>query len=103
MVYQRVDRWMVIFAKWFHFHFLKHAPSERPILILLDGHLSHYRPKVIREAALAGVILCLAPNITHLAQPLDVTPFHSLKSHRYNPYDQYYVLPSRKDSNKIQL
>ena len=87
MVYQRVDRWMVIFA---HFQFLKHAPSERPILILLDGHLSHYCPQVIREAALAGVILlCLAPNITHLAQPLDVTPFHSLKSHWYNPYDQY--------------
>ena len=55
-----------LFVKWFHFHFLKHAPSERPILILLDGHSSHYNPKVIREAALAGVILfCLPPNITH--------------------------------------
>ena len=79
-----------LFAKWFNFHFLKHAPSERPILILLDGHSSHYSPKVIREAALAGVILfCLPPNITHLAQPLDVTPFHSLKSHWYNACDQY--------------
>ena len=79
-----------LFAKWFHFHFLKHAPSERPILILLDGHSSHYNPKVIREAALAGVILfCLPPNITHIAQPLDVTPFHSLKSYWYNACDQY--------------
>ena len=79
-----------LFAKWFHFHFLKHAPSERPILILLDGHSSHYNPQVIREAALAGVILfCLPPNIAHIAQPLDVTPFHSLKSHWYNACDQY--------------
>ena len=91
MVYQRADGWMVTFLpSGFISTFLKHAPSERPILILLDGHSSHYNPKVIREAALAGVILfCLPPNITHIAQPLDVTPFHSLKSYWYNACDQY--------------
>ena len=64
---------MVIFAKWFHFHYVKHAPSERPILLLLDGHSSHYSPKVI-----SVILLCLALNITHLAQPLDVIPLKSL-------------------------
>ena len=70
--------------------FLKHVPPVRPILILLDEHSSHYNPNVIREAAENGVIFfCLPPNITHVAQPLDVTPFHSLKSHWYNACEQY--------------
>ena len=69
-----------LFFKWFHSHFLKHIPSCRPILLLLDGHLSHYNPDMIKEAARNGIILfCLPPNTTHVAQPLDVAPFHSLK------------------------
>ena len=59
-----------LFANWFHFHFLKHAPSERPILILLDGHSSHYNPKVIREAALAGVIYFVCHPISHTLHSL---------------------------------
>ena len=79
-----------LFTKWFHFHFLKHAPPMRPILILLDGHSSHYNPNIIREAAANGVILfCLPPNITHIVQPLDVSLFHSLKSHWHNACEQY--------------
>ena len=79
-----------LFTKWFHYHFLTHVPPVRPILILLDRHSSHYNPNVIREAAENGVILfCLPPNITHVAQPLDVTPYHSLKSHWYNACEQY--------------
>ena len=35
------------------------------------------------------ILFCLPPNITHVAQPLDVTPFHSLKSHWYNACKQY--------------
>ena len=70
--------------------FFNTVPPVRPILILLDGHSSHYNPNVIREAAENGVIIfCLPPNITHVAQPLDVTPFHSLKSHWYNACEQY--------------
>ena len=79
-----------LFTKWFRYHFLTHVPPVRPILILLDGHSSHYNPNVIREAAENDVILfCLPPNITHVAQPLDITPFHSLKSHWYNACEQY--------------
>ena len=76
-----------LFSQWFH---LKYAPSSRPIILLLDGHSSHYNPCVIREAARAGVILfCLPPNTTHVAQPLDVAPFHSLKVYWNHVCDEY--------------
>ena len=38
------------------------------------------------------ILFCLPPNITHVAQPLDVTPFHSLKSHWYNACERYMSL-----------
>ena len=79
-----------LFSQWFRYHFLKYAPSSRPIILLLDGHSSHYNPCVIREAARAGVILfCLPPNTTHVAQPLDVAPFHSLKVYWNHVCDEY--------------
>ena len=91
MDYQK-NGWMDgdLFTKWLCYHFLTHVPPVRPILILLDANSSHYNPNVIREAAENGVILfCLPPIITHVAQPLDVTPFHSLKSHWYNACELY--------------
>ena len=36
---------------WFTNHFLKYIPSTRPILLLLDGHKSHYNPETIHLAA----------------------------------------------------
>ena len=69
-----------IFEEWFEDHFLKFAPAQRPLLLLLDGHSSHYQPAVVRKAAASGVILfCLPPHVTHLAQPLDKTVFSPLK------------------------
>ena len=71
-----------IFRDWFNKHFLEYAPATRPLLLLLDGHSSHYEPNFIREAASKGVIVfCLPPNTTHVCQPLDSTCFHSLKTH----------------------
>lgn len=65
--------------------------------MLLDGHSSHYNPNVIREAAVNGInLFCLLPNSTHIVQPLDVTPFHSLKSHWHNACEKYMFFPSRK-------
>ena len=52
-----------LFTKWFHYHFLKRVRPVRLILILLDGHSSHYNPNVIREAAENGVILSAYPLI----------------------------------------
>ena len=59
---------MELFGLWFKNHFLRHAPSLRPVLLLLDGHASHYCPSTIRLAAQEQVILfALPPNTTHLS------------------------------------
>ena len=61
-----------LFEEWFMSHFLLHAPAVRPLLLLLDGHSSHYSPSLLRKAADEGVIIfCLPPHTTHLLQPLD--------------------------------
>ena len=68
-----------LFGHWFN-HFLKYAPPVRPLLVLLDGHSSHYCPSMIRQAAEHQVILfALPPNTTHLTQPLDKGIFAPLK------------------------
>ena len=71
-----------LFHEWFANHFLRYAPSARPLLLLLDGHSSHYQPAVVRMAAKEGVIIfCLPPHSSHATQPLDNSPFASLKAH----------------------
>ena len=71
-----------IFCDWLECHFLLYAPASRPLLLLFDGHSSHYMADVVRTAASKGVILfCLPPNTTHTTQPLDKTCFHALKKH----------------------
>jgi len=65
---------------WLSGHFLKHAVHERPLLLLLDGHSTHYQPEVIRYARRNKVlVLCLPPHTTHEAQPLDCTVFPHLR------------------------
>ena len=69
-----------VFDNWFTHHFLAHAPAVRPLLLLLDGHSTHYNPSFIRKAAQEKVIVfCLPPNTTHITQPLDKEVFGSLK------------------------
>ena len=71
---------MELFRDWFIGHFLSYAPACRPLLLLLDGHSSHFCPEVIRAAAAEGVIIfALPPNTTHLSQPLDKGVFAPLK------------------------
>lgn len=40
-----------LFSDWFNKHFLVHCTPVRPILLLLDGHSSHYCPDFIRVAS----------------------------------------------------
>ena len=69
-----------LFEVWFMKHFLSYAPSTRPLLLLLDGHSSHYCPEVIRMASENQIIVfALPPHTTHLTQPLDKSAFASLK------------------------
>ena len=71
---------MSLFEKWFIRHFLRYAPSVRPLLLLLDGHSSHYSLAALKMAAEENVILfALPPNTTHYSQPLDKGVFGPLK------------------------
>ena len=69
-----------LFRGWLSEHFLMHAVGARPLLLLLDGHSSHYQPQLIEYAREFGVIMfCLPPHTTHESQPLDASVFKSLK------------------------
>ena len=40
-----------LFELWFNNHFLTHAVSSRPLLLILDGHkLDTFQPKVCQDA-----------------------------------------------------
>lgn len=68
------------FDHWFANHFLVHVPPVRPLMLLLDGHSTHYNPVFIRKAASEGIVVfCFPPNMTHLLQPLDKGIFGPFK------------------------
>ena len=70
-----------LFEAWFNELFLPNAVAARPLLLLLDGHSSHYQPDVIHLARDNEVIiLCLPPHTTHATQPLDCGVFSPLKT-----------------------
>ena len=70
-----------LFFLWLKNIFIKRIPPQRPVLLLYDGHSSHYTPDAITEAAKEGIVIfCLPPNTTHAAQPLDVSFFKPLKT-----------------------
>ena len=71
-----------LFALWFSSHFLQHAVSSRPLLLLLDGHSSHYTLELIQTAADHDVVIfCLPPHTTADTQPLDTSVFGPLKTY----------------------
>jgi len=68
-----------IFFHWLT-HFLKYANPGRPLLLLLDGHSSHFELSSIELAREKKVeILCLPPHTTHESQSLDSAVFGPLK------------------------
>ena len=68
------------FTHWFENHFIRYILLSRPVVLLMDGHSSHFCPNMIRMAAKEKVILfTLPPNTTHLIQPLDKGCFGPLK------------------------
>ncbi|CAF3192699.1 unnamed protein product, partial [Rotaria sp. Silwood2] len=70
-----------IFYEWFQEMFLeatKHLP--RPVLLILDGHKSHFTIETLELAVKNEVIiLCLPPHATHVLQPLDCVFFNPVK------------------------
>lgn len=70
-----------LFLYWLK-HFLEYANPQRPLLLLLDGHSSHFELSSIEMAQKKEVIiLCLPPHTTHESQPLDSAVFGPLKKH----------------------
>lgn len=68
---------------WFQQLFIPHVcpTAERPVLLLLEGHISHCSPQVIELVCKNYVTLfALAPNTTHICQPLDVAVHKIFKS-----------------------
>ena len=79
-----------VFDNWFTHHFLRHAPPTRPLLLLLDGHSTHYHPGFITKAACEEVIVfCIPPNTTHLVQPLDKGVFGPLKTYWHHACQKF--------------
>jgi hypothetical protein len=67
-------------AEWLEKSFIPQATrrnkSQKPILLILDGHSSHETLKFIDLAEENNIIvLCLPPHTTHKLQPLDVGVF----------------------------
>lgn len=93
-----------LFNIWFHNHFLCHAPAVRPLLLLLDGHSSHYNPTTLKMAAKENVIIfCLPPHTTHVANPLDVSGFSALKGAWHHNCHQYTVENPGKKVTRFQF
>ena len=70
-----------LFHAWFRDVFLAECGVERPILLIMDNHISHLSPDIISLAQENNVeLLCLPPHSTHLLQPLDKGYFNLLKS-----------------------
>ena len=74
-----------LFRGWLMDHFLQYAVAARPLLLVLDGHSSHYQPELVQYAKEKDVILfCLPPHTTHESQPLDISVFKPLKQNWQN-------------------
>ena len=61
---------------------MRYAPASMPLLLLLDGHSSHYCPDTLKLAAENDIIIfALPPNTPHLTQPLDKGVLGPFKTH----------------------
>ena len=72
-------------------HFMTNAVSHRPLLLLLDGHSTHFEPKSLQFARDNNIIIfCLPPHTTHVCQPLDCSLFRPLKEHWKQECHKFY-------------
>ena len=93
-----------MFDTWFNKHFLRYIPAVRPVLLMLDGHSSHYNPSTVRMAAEQQVIIfCLPPHTTHLTQPLDKSCFSALKKFWHEECHMYTVNNPGKVVTRFQF
>ena len=55
-----------LFHLWLSTHFLKYAVSSRPLLLVLDGHSTHYH-RVQFAKSNDIIMFCLPPQTTHVS------------------------------------
>ena len=80
-----------LFHFWMTEHFLDHAVATHPLLLLLDGHSSHFKPATIRFTQRHGIIVFyLSPHTTHECQPLDCSFFGPLKVHWHDAIHSFH-------------
>ena len=91
-----------LFHSWLSTHFLKYAVSSRPLLLILDGHSSHYQLETVKFAKSNEIILfCLPPHTTHVSQPLDTCVFGPLKNIGMMVYMTFFQKTPKKPSQNI--
>lgn len=68
-----------IFTQYFN-RILAMLPKKRPLLLLVDGHSSHFTVEILDKAKAEHInIYCFPSHLTHILQPLDVSVFGPLK------------------------
>lgn len=84
-----------IFADWFENHFLPFVRRQQGKKVLLGDNLSsHFNVDVIKKCEENDIVfVALAPNATHLLQPLDVAFFRPLKVEWRKTLDAWKVTP----------
>ena len=81
-----------LFDLWLTLHFLRYIPPACPLKLLMDGHLTHYCPAIIKYAAKES-------HTTHPAfgqgyvWAIEATQTAPLKSHSYNIQDTRVASP----------
>ena len=69
------------FVEWMKKIFITSLPDERPVILIIDGHLSHVSYEVRQLARENNVTMLKLPShLTHILQPLDVSVFKGMKA-----------------------
>ena len=80
--------------------FISTIGPQRPVLLIMDGHRSHFPIHTIRKCKDAGIdVFSLPAHTSHFTQPLDRTVFVTFKSKLEKELDLFYsehgYLPKR--------
>jgi len=101
-----LSSWMdqELFADRFLHHSLEHAVKSRPLMLLLDGHSSHYILELVKLAVEHQVVIfCLPLHTTADSQPLDTTFFKPLKSYWVHVCRKYLFTHPSQVITKFQF
>lgn len=91
--------WMetTVFTNYFIKSFIPNLGPARPVVVIYDGHASHFDIEMIEESIKNDItIIKLPPHSSHLLQPLDLAVFKSVKV----SWDELLVKWQRKNLGK---